>query len=134
MNVPSEKLQNTKYGTDEHINLIATRFDEAAKRTFRSSEELCLIQFGSVADQDINSGIRRGSLRLAGCVSTCYFRVLVKSNFFFRSEVMELFEPSITATINAVRAQKAESKRPHYRELPTRYGRTIDTHYPSSLT
>ncbi len=36
MNVPSEKLQNTKYGTDEHINLIATRFDEAAKRTFRS--------------------------------------------------------------------------------------------------
>ena len=61
-----EKLEKSKYGTGEHINLIATRFDETAKRTFRSSEELCLIQFGSVADADPNAGIRRGSLRLTG--------------------------------------------------------------------
>ena len=61
-----ERLENSKYGEDEHINLIATRFDETAKRTFRSKDELCLIQFGSIADQDPANGIRRGSLRLTG--------------------------------------------------------------------
>lgn len=44
------------------------RFDESTKRTFRSVDEMSLIQFGSVSDRDDKCGIRAGKLKLSGYV------------------------------------------------------------------
>ena len=64
------KLLGSKYDSDEHIEQIATRFDESTKRTFRDVNEISLIQFGSVADRDDKYGIRAGKLKLTGYDST----------------------------------------------------------------
>lgn len=62
------KLQGSKYGSDEHIEQIASRFDESMKQTFRLGDEMCFIQFGSVSDKDDKYAIRAGKLKLSGYV------------------------------------------------------------------
>lgn len=61
-----EKLSGSIYGTPENITQIAERFDETTKRTFRSVDDKCMVQFGSPRDTDAAHDIRSGRLKLAG--------------------------------------------------------------------
>ena len=61
-----EKLKGSKYGADEQIKQISDRFDETTKKTFRSSEDVCLIAFGTTMDKDVQYGIRSGKLKVPG--------------------------------------------------------------------
>ncbi|KAJ7126910.1 hypothetical protein C8R44DRAFT_912183 [Mycena epipterygia] len=82
-----EKLKSSKYGSHEAVEHITRRFDETTKRLFRDDRALQFISFGSPLDKDPNVGIRGGQLKLTG------------------AEVRELFEPSIEAAFNAIKAQ-----------------------------
>ncbi|KAJ7227269.1 hypothetical protein GGX14DRAFT_347749 [Mycena pura] len=82
-----EKLRHSKYGSSESVEHITKRFDETTKRLFRDDHSLQFISFGSPLDKDPAVGIRGGKLKLAG------------------EEVRELFEPSIEAAFNAIKAQ-----------------------------
>lgn len=64
-----DKLRDSRYGADEHIQQIAERFDETAKKTFKGPDDLCVITFGSLADKDLAYGIRSGKLKIDGWAS-----------------------------------------------------------------
>ncbi|KAL0572206.1 hypothetical protein V5O48_009761 [Marasmius crinis-equi] len=87
-----EKLKNSKYGTPDALDHITKRFDETTKRLFRNKKDPQFIVFGSPLDKDLSVGIRSGQLRLSG------------------EEVAELFEPSISAAVSAIRAQLDASR------------------------
>ncbi|TFK36651.1 hypothetical protein BDQ12DRAFT_236216 [Crucibulum laeve] len=82
-----EKLKKSKYGTPDALDHITRRFDETTKRLFRDRREMQFIPFGSPLDKDPNVGIRAGQLKLTG------------------NEVANLFEPSVDAAVNAIKAQ-----------------------------
>ncbi|KAH9838505.1 uncharacterized protein C8Q71DRAFT_704768 [Rhodofomes roseus] len=82
-----EKLKNSKYGTPDSLDHITKRFDETTKRLFRDRKELQFVPFGSPLDKDQTVGIRGGQLKLTG------------------DEVAALFEPSIEAAIQSIKAQ-----------------------------
>ena len=65
---PIDKLTtySSPYASDEHVALIASRFDETVKRTFRNPEDVCLVPFGSLFDKDPENGIVNGKMRLSG--------------------------------------------------------------------
>ena len=67
----SEKLKNSKYGTDDALDHIAKKFDETTKRLFRDKRDMQFIPFGSPLDKDPSVGIRGGQLKLTGCVVCC---------------------------------------------------------------
>ncbi|KAJ7841610.1 hypothetical protein B0H14DRAFT_3457380 [Mycena olivaceomarginata] len=75
---------NTKYAAD--IDHIAQIFDTSAKLSFRG-EEFAFVKFGTKRDQDPKLNIRNGQLKIPG------------------SDVKKLFEPSISAVVDAVREQ-----------------------------
>ncbi|KAJ7170801.1 hypothetical protein C8R43DRAFT_875680 [Mycena crocata] len=82
-----EKLKSSKYGSPEAVEHITRRFDETTKRLFRDDRSLQFISFGSPLDKDPTVGIRGGQLKLTG------------------AEVRELFEPSVEAAFDAIKAQ-----------------------------
>ncbi|KAF7312389.1 hypothetical protein MIND_00252200 [Mycena indigotica] len=82
-----EKLKHSKYGSPEAVEHITKRFDETTKRLFRDDQSLQFISFGSPLDKDSSVGIRGGKLKLTG------------------EEVRDLFEPSIEAAFEAIKAQ-----------------------------
>ncbi|KAF7327661.1 hypothetical protein MKEN_00345500 [Mycena kentingensis (nom. inval.)] len=82
-----EKLRNSKYGSAEAVEHITKRFDETTKRLFRDDHSLQFVSFGSPLDKDSSVGIRGGKLKLTG------------------EEVRDLFEPSIEAAFEAIKAQ-----------------------------
>ncbi|KAH8110521.1 hypothetical protein DFH11DRAFT_1514250 [Phellopilus nigrolimitatus] len=79
-----QKLKDSKYGADEFVDLIAKRFDETAKKVFRSVDDVCLVTFGTTADKDLDHNIRGGKMRLSG------------------QEVAPLFEPSVRSAVAAI--------------------------------
>ncbi|THH08786.1 hypothetical protein EW145_g2475 [Phellinidium pouzarii] len=79
-----EKLRNSLYGSDEHIKHISARFDETTKKTFKDIKDVCVVQFGSISDKDLENGIRSGKLRLSG------------------DEVALFFKPSVAASVAAI--------------------------------
>ncbi|KAK2460282.1 hypothetical protein APHAL10511_007671 [Amanita phalloides] len=87
-----EKLKNSKYGTPDALDHITKKFDESTKRLFRDKKELQFIAFGSPLDKDLSVGIRGGQLKLTG------------------QEVANLFEPSVEAAVDAIKAQIDASK------------------------
>ncbi|KAF8338405.1 hypothetical protein F5887DRAFT_1062996 [Amanita rubescens] len=72
-----EKLKNSKYGTPDALDHITKKFDETTKRLFRDKKDLQFIPFGSPLDKDPAVGIR----------------------------IANLFEPSVEAAVNAIKAQ-----------------------------
>ncbi|KAF7316791.1 hypothetical protein HMN09_00412200 [Mycena chlorophos] len=82
-----EKLRHSKYGSPESVEHITRRFDETTKRLFRDDHSLQFVSFGSPLDKDSAVGIRGGKLKLTG------------------EEVRDLFEPSIEAAFEAIKAQ-----------------------------
>lgn len=81
-------------------------FDKTTKRSFRSVEEPAYIKFGTFRDKDIPFGIRSGQLKLAGRVTiSVYPSNLPMSELPNRSEVPDLFEPSIQTIIDAIERQ-----------------------------
>jgi hypothetical protein len=64
----TEKLRGSVYGSPENVAQIAERFDETTKRTFKSVEDPCIVQFGSTRDNDATCNIRSGKLKLTGWV------------------------------------------------------------------
>jgi len=90
----THKLRNSIYGATEHVKQIAQCFDESTKKTFRSEGDVCLVPFGSLADKDLENGIRSGKLKLTG------------------TEVASFFAPAVKATVEAVLQQMRESKIP----------------------
>ncbi|KAL0065109.1 hypothetical protein AAF712_007945 [Marasmius tenuissimus] len=87
-----EKLKNSKYGTPDALDHITKRFDETTKRLFRNKKDPQFIVFGSPLDKDLSVGIRSGQLRLSG------------------EEVAELFEPSVSAAVSAIKTQLESSR------------------------
>ncbi|KAJ6493407.1 hypothetical protein C8R45DRAFT_186846 [Mycena sanguinolenta] len=79
-----ERLGNSKFAPD--VDYIAQIFDTSAKLSFRG-EEFAFIKFGTNRDQDASLNIRNGQLKIPG------------------SDVKQLFEPSISAVVAAVREQ-----------------------------
>ncbi|KAH9917817.1 uncharacterized protein B0H18DRAFT_853686, partial [Fomitopsis serialis] len=82
-----EKLKSSKYGTPDSLDHITKRFDETTKRLFRDRKELQFVPFGSPLDKDPTVGIRGGQLKLTG------------------AEVAALFEPSVEAAVQSIKAQ-----------------------------
>ncbi|KAJ7734374.1 hypothetical protein DFH07DRAFT_844923 [Mycena maculata] len=77
-------LANSRYDGD--VDSIAREFDASAKTTFRG-EEFSYIKFGSRNDNNPGLNIRNGQLKIPG------------------HAVKRFFEPSISATVSAVREQ-----------------------------
>lgn len=88
----ADKLKGSKYGSPDSVEHITKRFDEDAKRRFRSKKEESWVKFGSPLDKDTAVGIKAGQMKLSG------------------SEVAELFEPSIEALVISIRAQVEASQ------------------------
>ncbi|KAH8110514.1 hypothetical protein DFH11DRAFT_1514361 [Phellopilus nigrolimitatus] len=78
------KLRNSRYGSDEQVKQIGDRFDETTKKIFKDLQDTCLVPFGSIADKDLENGIRAGKLKLFG------------------DEVASFFKPSIAASVTAI--------------------------------
>ncbi|KAF8972184.1 hypothetical protein BDZ97DRAFT_1650258 [Flammula alnicola] len=85
-----EKLKHSKYGTPDSLDHITRKFDETTKRLFRDRNENQYIPFGSPLDKDSAVGIRNGQLRLSGTSAIA---------------VANLFEPSVDAAVNCIKAQ-----------------------------
>ncbi|KAJ3980729.1 hypothetical protein F5890DRAFT_1575470 [Lentinula detonsa] len=86
-----EKLKNSRFGSEQDVQLIASIFDAEAKHTFRKSEDSVYVKFGTFRDRDPSVDIKSGQLKLPGCV------------------VETFFEPSIKAIIQAVKEQRSEA-------------------------
>ncbi|KAJ3769804.1 hypothetical protein FB446DRAFT_791054 [Lentinula raphanica] len=87
----SGKLKDSRYGSKEDIDLIASKFDSEAKHTFRRPDDPVFIRFGSSRDRDPTVDIKSGQLKLPGQV------------------VQTFFEPSIEKIIQAIREQRREA-------------------------
>jgi hypothetical protein len=96
---------DSPYASDEHVSLIANRFDETVKRTFRNAEDKCLIPFGSLFDKDPANGIVSGKLKLSGLVHHNFEgRVGLRADRLIdRQEVATFFEPAIAAAEKVIR-------------------------------
>ncbi|KAJ3710594.1 hypothetical protein DFJ43DRAFT_1170684 [Lentinula guzmanii] len=91
MTISLEKLKNSRFGSEQDVQLIASIFDAEAKHTFRKSEDSVYVKFGTFRDRDPSVDIKSGQLKLPGCV------------------VETFFEPSIKAIIQAVKEQRSEA-------------------------
>ncbi|KAJ3971068.1 hypothetical protein EV361DRAFT_243889 [Lentinula raphanica] len=86
-----KKLKDSRYGSKEDIDLIASKFDSEAKHTFRRPDDPVFIRFGSSRDRDSTVDIKSGQLKLPGQL------------------VQTFFEPSIEKIIQAIREQRREA-------------------------
>ncbi|THH05876.1 hypothetical protein EW145_g4483 [Phellinidium pouzarii] len=84
ISAPKYKLQNSRYGSDEHVKQIGERFDETTKKIFRDTNDVCVVPFGSISDKDMENEIRSGKLKLSG------------------DDVASFFKPAITASVTAI--------------------------------
>ncbi|KAF8177810.1 hypothetical protein K438DRAFT_1978424 [Mycena galopus ATCC 62051] len=88
-------LGHSKYVDD--IDDIAQIFDTSAKLSFRG-EDFAFIKFGTRHDNDPSLNIRNGQLKIPGFLGSL-------STSYRQSDVEELFEPSISAVVEAVTEQ-----------------------------
>ena len=95
-NLLADKLKGSKYGSDDDINEMVKIFDNRSKRIFRSETETMYIPFGRMSDRDPAYGIVGGKLKLTGYVLFVCIDVFMNLSPQ-RTEVAELFEPSISA-------------------------------------
>ncbi|EGN92781.1 hypothetical protein SERLA73DRAFT_116909 [Serpula lacrymans var. lacrymans S7.3] len=89
-----EKLRGSKFGSIEDINQMTGEFDKTTKLRFNNPSEPSYIRFGTVRDKDLAFNIRSGQLKLPG------------------ADVATLFEPSVTAIINAIEQQRRSATKP----------------------
>ncbi|KIP01143.1 hypothetical protein PHLGIDRAFT_17412 [Phlebiopsis gigantea 11061_1 CR5-6] len=82
------------FGTDIYIKVMTDAFDKGTKPTFKDPSEKSFIRFGGLSDHSEQFGIRNGRFSVKG------------------TEIAKLFEPAISATLTAVRRQKAAAANP----------------------
>lgn len=86
-------------------------FEKGTKPIFSDVSERSFIKFGSNRDKDLDVGIRNGQLALEGCVKlTTIHRLVSLTNC--RVEVAHCFQPSVSAIITAIRAQRRAASKP----------------------
>jgi len=61
-----DKLEGSKYGTQQDIDQMAKVFDRTTKLSFRSEDDTGYIPFGSLRDKDLSVGINRGQMKIPG--------------------------------------------------------------------
>ncbi|KAJ3806836.1 hypothetical protein F5876DRAFT_68612 [Lentinula aff. lateritia] len=86
-----ERLRNSRFGSEEDVQQIASIFDSDAKHTFRNPDDPVFIKFGTFKDRDPSVDIKAGQLKILGTI------------------VQTFFEPSIKAIIQAVKEQRKET-------------------------
>ncbi|KAI6046254.1 hypothetical protein EDC04DRAFT_2598079 [Pisolithus marmoratus] len=91
---PTEKLQGSRFGTEEDIAIMKSEFDKTTRLRFSNPNEPSFIRFGTVRDKDPEYNIRSGQLKLPG------------------NEVAALFEPSAEAIIAAMEDQRRVATQP----------------------
>ncbi|KAJ3859048.1 hypothetical protein EV359DRAFT_75728 [Lentinula novae-zelandiae] len=89
-----ERLRNSRFGSDEDVQQIASIFDSDAKHTFRNPDDPVFIKFGTFRDRDPSVDIKAGQLKIPGNI------------------VETFFEPSIKAIIQAVKEERKEATVP----------------------
>ncbi len=72
---------------------------------------MCLVQFGSMNENDTAHGIRSGKIKFTGFVVTS-IRMLILITMYVRLEMESFFEPAIQAAIIAIQQQIDESRSP----------------------
>ncbi|KAJ3918140.1 hypothetical protein F5877DRAFT_90847 [Lentinula edodes] len=80
-----ERLRNSRFGSEEDVQQIASIFDSDAKHTFRNPDDPVFIKFGTFRDRDPSVDIKAGNI------------------------VKTFFEPSIKAIIQAVKEQRKDA-------------------------
>lgn len=78
----------------DDLDTIVRCFDKTTKLRFRSQNDPQFIKFGSTRDNEPETNIRYGQLKLSG------------------HDVAQFFEPSITCVVNAVREQRRNAHKP----------------------
>ncbi|KAJ2932548.1 hypothetical protein H1R20_g4563, partial [Candolleomyces eurysporus] len=78
----------------DDLDTIVRCFDKTTKLRFRSQNDPQFIKFGSTRDNEPETNIRYGQLKLSG------------------QDVAQFFEPSITCVVNAVREQRKNAHKP----------------------
>jgi hypothetical protein len=96
----AEKLQSSKFDTDDDIRNIIDKFDSSGKRVFADEGESLAIRFGSPRDNDAARGITRGQLKLKGFVVSCLLVSAFLKTFSF--EVAAFFSECIDSIHNAI--------------------------------
>ncbi|KAJ4471454.1 hypothetical protein J3R30DRAFT_1080306 [Lentinula aciculospora] len=86
-----ERLKDSRFGSEEDVQHIASIFDADAKHTFRKPTDPVFVKFGTFRDRDPTVEIKAGQLKIPGNV------------------VQTFFEPSIRAIIQAVTEQRKEA-------------------------
>lgn len=62
--MPEEKLKESLFNDEESLREMVNAFEKKTKRLFDGTQELNVIQFGSVRDNDRNHGILKGKFNL----------------------------------------------------------------------
>jgi len=88
----SDLLQDSEYLDD--LEAIVRCFDRTTKLRFRSAADPQFVKFGSTRDNEPETGIRYGQLKLAG------------------ADVADFFKPSIECIVEAVREQRRLAHKP----------------------
>ncbi|KIL60592.1 hypothetical protein M378DRAFT_83572 [Amanita muscaria Koide BX008] len=86
-----QRLRNSKYGSDDEIEAIATAFDKINKCTFNSPNTPCYVKFGGLKYNDPKFDIRSGSIKIAG------------------TQIASLFEPALQVIIQLINRQRSMS-------------------------
>lgn len=71
-----EKLTNSRYGSNDEVEAMASAFDKVTKCTFNGPEAPYYVKFGGFRDSDARYDIRSGSIKIPGYVVNEPFRFL----------------------------------------------------------
>ncbi|KAM6497433.1 hypothetical protein JOM56_007906 [Amanita muscaria] len=86
-----QRLRNSKYGSDDEIEAIASSFDKVTKCAFNGPNLPFYVKFGGLSCNDPKFDIRSGSVKIAG------------------SQIASFFEPAIQDIIRLIDGQRSKS-------------------------
>ncbi|KAM6497400.1 hypothetical protein JOM56_007873 [Amanita muscaria] len=86
-----QRLRNSKYGSDDEIEAMASAFDKVNKCTFNSPNTPCYVKFGGLKYNDPEFDIRSGSIKIVG------------------TQIAGFFEPALQDIIRLINHQRSMS-------------------------
>ncbi|KAM6497416.1 hypothetical protein JOM56_007889 [Amanita muscaria] len=87
----TQKLRNSKYGSEHEIEAMASTFDRVTKCTFDDPNTPCYVKFGGLSYNDKKFDIRSGSIKIPG------------------AQIAKFFEPALQNIIQVIERQRSKS-------------------------
>ena len=107
-----ERLKNSKY--KGHIDAMVQAFEKTVKYQFRNEGQAEMLTFGSPSDNERKSGIRKGQLKLEGCVhsSSCGGLILILKVMCVHSDdISSFFDAPVKCIVESVKEIRGTSRK-----------------------